>query len=70
MDAGSLFVSLIVSAVGFALFQYGRKQLRMPQIVAGLVMMVYPYFIAGLLAMLGVGAAILGLMYAALQLDL
>ena len=60
LDPASIFLSLIVSGVGFVLFVYGRKQERWPQLVAGLVLMVYPYFVGGALPMLAVGAAIVG----------
>jgi len=46
---GLLFLSLITSGVGFVLFMYGKKQDRMPQLVAGIVLMVYPYFVPDLL---------------------
>ena len=44
------------------LFLYGKKQTRVPQLVVGLVMMVYPYFMAGALAMWGVGALLVFLL--------
>jgi len=53
-----LFVSLIVGSVGFVLLVYGKKQQRLPQVFAGLALMIYPYFVDGWLAMAGVGAAI------------
>ena len=49
LDPGLLFLSLITSGVGFVLFMYGKKQDRMPQLVAGIVLMVYPYFVPDLL---------------------
>lgn len=49
LDPGLLFFSLITSGVGFVLFMYGKKQDRMPQLVAGIVLMVYPYFVPDLL---------------------
>ena len=42
MDSSWLLLSLIPSGIGFVLFVYGKKQARMPQLVAGLVLMVYP----------------------------
>ena len=57
-DESSLFVSLIVGSVGFVLLVYGKKQQRLPQVFAGLALMIYPYFVDGWLAMAGVGAAI------------
>jgi hypothetical protein len=54
LDPGYLLASMFVSGVGFVLFKYGRKQGRPPQVVLGLVMLVYPYFITDLTWMLGV----------------
>ena len=53
-----LFVSLIPSAVGFVLFVYGKKQERWPQMAAGLLLMVYPYFATSLLSLVATGAVI------------
>ena len=64
-DPAWLFLSLIPSGIGFILFVYGKKQERWPQLVAGLLLMVYPYFAANLVALVFVGAAIgSGLWYA------
>lgn len=57
-DPTWLFISLFPSGAGFVLFTYGRKQDRLPHIVAGLLLMVYPYFTPSLSALIGVGAAI------------
>ena len=48
-DPWWLLLSLAVSGVGLVLFVYGKKQERAPQLVAGLLFMVYPYFVDGLL---------------------
>lgn len=58
LDPGTLFFSLITSGVGFVLFMYGKKQGRGPQLVAGLVLMVYPYFVEDLLWNVGIFIAI------------
>jgi hypothetical protein len=63
----SLFASLIISSVGFVLFIYGRKQTRMPQLVAGVVLMLFPYVVPGALWMTLVAALILGLLWMALR---
>ena len=44
LSASSLVASLVVSSVGFALFMYGKKQVRVPQYSVGMVLMVAPYF--------------------------
>ncbi len=48
-DPWWLLLSLAVSGVGLVLFMYGKKQERVPQLVAGLLFMVYPYFVESLL---------------------
>jgi len=57
-DPTWLFLSLIPGGIGFVLFVYGKKQQRWPQLVAGLTMMVYPYFTSTIRAMAVVGALI------------
>ena len=66
-DPGTLFLSLITSGIGFVLFVYGRKQERLPQLVGGLVLMVYPYFVAGLLMNVLIGAAIVAAVWLAVR---
>lgn len=65
-DPGSLVVSLLVSALGFVLFSYGRKMQRIPQITAGLVLMVFPYFTSGILGMLLIAVGIVAALGVAL----
>jgi len=63
--AGWLFASLLVSSLGLGLFLYGKKQARIPQLVAGLAMMIYPVFVASPLFMLGIGVVLVaGLWFA------
>jgi hypothetical protein len=57
-DPAWLFLSMIPSGIGFVLFVYGRKQQRWPQLVAGLVFMIYPYFTPSLFMMALVGVAL------------
>jgi hypothetical protein len=60
LDGNSLLLSLLVSGIGFVLFEYGRRQVRAPQIVFGLALMIFPYFVSNIAAMAGVGAALVG----------
>jgi branched-subunit amino acid transport protein len=57
-DPTWLFLSMIPSGIGFVLFAYGKKQQRWPQLLAGILFMVYPYFTPSLLTMLLVGVAL------------
>jgi hypothetical protein len=67
-DPSSLFLDLVIGAVGFALFVYGKKAARTPQLAAGLLLMVYPYFVSSALQMFWIGAAIIGGLAGALWL--
>jgi hypothetical protein len=57
-DPTFLFFDFIIGGVGLVLFIYGKKQQRLPQLVAGLLLMVYPYFVSTVPAILGVAAVI------------
>jgi hypothetical protein len=67
-DANSLLLSLLFSSVGFVFFAYGKKQARIPQMVAGVLLMVYPYFVSNLIAMSVVGVVIIALTWLAVRL--
>ena len=53
-DPTWLFLSLIPGGIGFVLFVYGKKQERLPQLLGGIALMVYPYFVSTLTATLAV----------------
>jgi hypothetical protein len=63
-----LLLSMIPSGAGFVLFMYGKKQERLPQLVVGLLMMVYPYFVSTASAMTVVGLLLWGALWYALRL--
>jgi hypothetical protein len=67
LSIGALFASLLVSSVGFGFFLYGKKQTRMPQLVVGLVMTAFPYFITDPLLVCGLGAALVLGLYLSLR---
>jgi hypothetical protein len=58
-DPTWLFLSLVLGAIGAGLFLYGRKAGRLPQLAAGLVLMIYPYFV-GTTSMLLLVAGVIG----------
>ncbi len=49
------------------LFVYGKKQGRIPQLLAGLAFMVYPYFVDSLWLMVGIAALLLGGLWLAIR---
>jgi hypothetical protein len=67
LDPTWLLLSLIPGGIGFVLFVYGKQQGRMPQLVAGLLFMVYPYFATTVTGLLLVGALLGGGLWFALQ---
>ena len=68
LDPIWLFLSLIPGGIGFVLLVYGKKQLRWPQMVAGLAFMVYPYFTPTVMSMVAVGALLGALLWMAIRL--
>lgn len=65
LDASTLIAGFVVSGVGFVLFSYGRKLGRVPHIVVGLVLMVFPYFVPSVPLVFGIGVLLCGLLYGA-----
>ncbi len=58
MDGNTILAGFAVSTLGLGFFMYGKKQARLPQMVFGLVCLVYPYFVGGPLIVLGVFAVL------------
>jgi hypothetical protein len=68
VDPTWLFVSLIPGGIGFVLFVYGKKQERWPQLTAGLLFMVYPYFATSLVSLVATGVVIGFILWYAIRL--
>ncbi len=68
MDASSLIASFAVSSVGYVALSYGKRQRRAPQLIAGLLLMVFPYFVDSVPAMLAIAAALVLAMWLATRL--
>ncbi len=58
-SSAALFLSLLLSALGAGLFVYGKRQARLPQLLAGLVLSVYPYFVPDPWVMAGIAVVLL-----------
>ena len=65
-----ILASFVVSSVGYVSFHYGKKSARMPQLVGGLALMIFPAFVSSVWLMLAVGAAIVGLQWLAVRAGL
>lgn len=57
---GWLLASLCVSSIGTGLFVYGKKQMRMPQFLAGVLLILESAFVSSVPWMFTLAAAILG----------
>ena len=68
LDGTVLLAQLFVGLVGFALLVYGRKQARAPQLICGILLSIFPYFVPGALPVLGIAAVLVGLMALAVRL--
>lgn len=68
LDPTWLFLSLIPSGIGFVLIVYGKKQGSWPHLVAGLALMVYPYFATTLLTLVAIGLLIGAGLWSAIRL--
>lgn len=58
-DPWWILLELLLGGIGFVLFVYGKKQQRMPQLVTGVLFMVYPFFVTSSVGLL-LGAILLG----------
>lgn len=59
--AQGLFIGAITGVIGMAYFVYGKKQCRPVPLVAGMALIVYPYFIASLVISIAIGVALMAL---------
>jgi hypothetical protein len=57
---------VVLGAIGMGLFAYGKKQQRFPQLVAGLLLMIYPSFVSTIGQMMGVGVLLFAALWWAL----
>jgi hypothetical protein len=66
-DPTWLFLSLIPGGVGFVLIVYGKKHQRGVLMLAGFAFTVYPYFTESIAALVGVGAVLGAVTWAAVR---
>jgi hypothetical protein len=68
IDGNALLLSLAIGSVGLACFVYGKRQGRLPQMVAGATLMIYPYFVPNLVAMAIAALAVVAALWVAVRL--
>ena len=68
LDGNALLLSLLIGCVGFVCFAYGKRQARFPQMLAGIILCIYPYFVSNLMIMGAIAVAVLALLGLAVRL--
>ena len=58
-----LVTSLLISSIGVGLFLYGKKQSRIPQVVVGIILVGYSYFVPSVWLMIVIGAALIAILW-------
>jgi len=66
MTMKSLLFAMLFGSIGFGYFVYGKKQQRFTALLAGLALIIIPYFVSNTYALVVVG---LGLMAVPFFLD-
>ena len=64
---GWLLASLLVSSFGLGFAVYGKKQLRLPQFLAGVLLLVDSTFVPSWRWMLGAAGLVLAILWGALR---
>jgi predicted cobalt transporter CbtA len=62
VNANALLASVVVGSVGLGFFMYGKRQQRVPHLVVGLVLMVFPYLVGSVGLMAIIAAGLIGLL--------
>jgi len=63
MNASQLLWGLLFSSIGLGYFLYGKKQRAVVPLVCGIAMMIYPYFIPNVVALVGIGVVLAAIPY-------
>lgn len=63
VETGTLSWGVFISLVGMAFFLYGRKRPDTMALIAGIVLMAYPYFIGSLWVSMAVGIGIVAIYF-------
>ncbi len=61
--AAQLLWGVLFSSIGLAYFIYGKKQGAAVPLIAGIVLLVYPYIVSNVYLLVGIGVAVAVLPY-------
>ena len=60
-SSAALMWSVVFGAFGMGYFVYGKKQKRFVALLAGIALIVYPYFVANLYLLIAIGLGLMAL---------
>jgi hypothetical protein len=63
MSAATLLWGLLFSSIGVGFFIYGKKQRAPVPLICGIVLAVYPYFVANVFALISIGVTLCAIPY-------
>jgi hypothetical protein len=63
MHEAQLLWGLLFSSIGLGFALYGKQQRAIVPLLCGVALMVYPYFVANIALMIGIGAALCAIPY-------
>jgi predicted membrane protein len=63
MSSSWLLWALLFSSIGLGFFVYGKRQRAAVPLTCGLVLMVFPYFVASTVLLVLIGVALVALPY-------
>jgi hypothetical protein len=63
MNVSVLLWGVLFSSIGLGFFIYGKKQRAVVPLVCGLALMVYPYFVPNVMALVVIGIVIAAIPY-------
>jgi predicted membrane protein len=63
VNVGVLLWGLLFSSIGLGFFLYGKKQRAVVPLVCGLALMIYPYFIPNVIALVAIGVVLAAVPY-------
>lgn len=58
MDESLLLWGILFGSIGIGYFMYGKREKAIVPMVCGLVLMVFPYFVEGTIALVAIGVAL------------
>lgn len=70
LDGNSLLASLLIGLFGSAFFIYGKRQARLPHMLVGAALVVYPYFVSSVALMAAIAVGLVGVLWGVIRMGM